>query len=209
MFGHLKVNALQMDAEQTARYRAVYCGICSELRKLGGLRGSIALQYDLVLLSMVLSSMYEPEQKTERIGCPRHPVKGVTGTMDEWTVYSARVGMLLSWLKVRDDVEDEGGLGHKAALGLLDRGYRRAGEQMPQLRDFIEKKLDELSQVEKQQCREPDVPAGIFAEIMAEIFAPKEGYWTPVLRQLGFSLGRYLYLLDACLDLEEDDEKGR
>ena len=45
---------------------------------------------------------------------------------------------------------------------------------------------------------------------MGRIFAfRKEDFFSGYLYEFGKGLGRYLYLLDACLDLEEDKKKGR
>lgn len=44
---------------------------------------------------------------------------------------------------------------------------------------------------------------------MAEIFAYKEDEFEKDLRQIGFNIGKYIYLLDAYEDLEKDYKKGR
>lgn len=42
---------------------------------------------------------------------------------------------------------------------------------------------------------------------MAEILCYKEDEWAPTLKTMGDYLGRYIYLLDAYDDLEEDKKK--
>ena len=44
---------------------------------------------------------------------------------------------------------------------------------------------------------------------MAELFALRDDRWAPVLRTLGDALGRFIYIMDACLDLEKDSLLGR
>lgn len=43
---------------------------------------------------------------------------------------------------------------------------------------------------------------------MAEVFDHKEDIWSPTLRHMGFFLGKFIYLMDAFEDLEQDAEKG-
>ncbi len=50
--------------------------------------------------------------------------------------------------------------------------------------------------------------AGIFGEIMGEIFAVRKDEWEDSLRTLGVYLGKYIYLLDAYEDIEEDIKKN-
>ena len=44
---------------------------------------------------------------------------------------------------------------------------------------------------------------------MAELFLYRQDQWEPTLRRMGFYLGKFIYLMDAYEDLEEDLKKGR
>ena len=44
---------------------------------------------------------------------------------------------------------------------------------------------------------------------MAEILVYREDRWSDTLRALGDALGRFLYLADACVDLNSDAFRGR
>ena len=210
MFGYLTVNLSALSEEEKKTYRSHYCGICKRLRELAGLKGTLSLQYDLVFLSLVLTSMYEPAETEGKVNCPRHPVKGVTGLRSEVTDYAADVGILLTWLKLRDDAEDDRSVLASAASGLLKKAYRKSGERHPELADAIRRDLDALSELEKEGSRDADRLMNLFGDVMGRIFAwRKEDFFSGWLYEFGKGLGRYLYLLDACLDLEEDKKKGR
>ncbi len=43
---------------------------------------------------------------------------------------------------------------------------------------------------------------------MSELFVYRSDAFEPILRRLGFFIGKYIYLLDAYLDREEDRKKG-
>lgn len=53
-----------------------------------------------------------------------------------------------------------------------------------------------------------DTLAGLFGDVMAEIVAVREDEWAEELRRLGFFLGKFIYLMDAYEDVEEDSKKG-
>ena len=42
---------------------------------------------------------------------------------------------------------------------------------------------------------------------MAEIYAAKDDYWQDTLRQMGYYMGKFIYLMDAYEDLEKDLRK--
>ena len=44
--------------------------------------------------------------------------------------------------------------------------------------------------------------------MLAELFVYKEDEWAPTLRQLGFWLGKFIYLMDAAEDVERDRKNG-
>src|SRR5699024_8959176 len=54
-----------------------------------------------------------------------------------------------------------------------------------------------------------DLVSNTFAKIMAEIFAYKNDENEKFLRNIGFNIGKYIYILDAYEDLEKDYKKNR
>jgi len=63
--------------------------------------------------------------------------------------------------------------------------------------------------MEKSGEINPDLPANCFGNIMSEIFVVKEDEFSGKLRSFGKSLGRFIYIMDACLDLKSDIRKER
>ncbi len=54
----------------------------------------------------------------------------------------------------------------------------------------------------------PDEAGACFGDLMAELFAFQHDEWEQPLRRMGFYLGKFIYLLDAYDDLEDDAESG-
>ena len=72
----------------------------------------------------------------------------------------------------------------------------------------IEEGLGKLAECEQNQEDNLDVVSDCFGKLMGELFVYKEDIWQEELRQIGYYLGKFIYLLDAYDDLEEDKKKG-
>ena len=209
MFGYVVANLKELSEQQQLRYRSCYCGVCRALRQRGGLKSSLALRYDLVFLALLLSSLYEPEEQTVQRRCPTHPVRQVSQLENRFLRYSADMGLLLAYHKAQDDWQDDRSAAALAARGLLQRGVRRIGAEYPRQSGAVQSRLSALTQLEREQSRNLDALCGSFGALLGEIFVPREqDFWAGALRRLGDALGRYLYLLDCCLDLEQDRQKN-
>ena len=44
---------------------------------------------------------------------------------------------------------------------------------------------------------------------MEELLVFQEDFWAPTLREMGFHLGRFIYLLDAAVDFTKDKKHGK
>ena len=78
----------------------------------------------------------------------------------------------------------------------------------PEKAAFIEKKMNMLTIVESARDLPLDKVAKVFGEILAEVFTYREDYWKDDLYKIGFYLGKYIYLLDAYEDIEDDLKTG-
>ena len=72
----------------------------------------------------------------------------------------------------------------------------------------IQKQLKILAVYEEKQEETLDLAAGAFGKLMAELFVYKEDMWEQELRNFGFYLGKFIYIMDAYDDLEEDLKTG-
>ena len=68
--------------------------------------------------------------------------------------------------------------------------------------------LEELSGLERKKVYDIDKTAGFFGEIMAELFVYRSDEWEEKLRRMGFFFGKFIYLMDAYEDIEDDLKKG-
>jgi hypothetical protein len=90
-------------------------------------------------------------------------------------------------------------------MWLLRRPLRRAEEKYPRQCETIRTELSVLSQLENEGIYDPDVAAASFGRLMATLFVvdPQDEN-SGKLSALGDSLGRFIYLVDARIDLADD-----
>lgn len=174
----------------------------------------MTLSYDLVfaLLARMAISGISPEFETSR--CALHPFKKrAFMKVNPELVFTARASTLLAYEKLSDDVADEKGakkLAARAARLFLKGGKNRAETELPQLYDKIRDGLSRLSAVEAKREATVDTPADIFGGIMADIM--EHGYEKSdkkIAREIGLHAGRWVYIVDALDDCEDDVKKGR
>lgn len=75
--------------------------------------------------------------------------------------------------------------------------------------EAISSLLDELGTREKMNETNVDVVAGLFGKIMQILFVPFDDIYAKGLGLMGFYLGKFIYIMDAFDDVEEDVKKGR
>ena len=209
MFGFVTASLEELSGEQKDRYQAVYCGICRAIRDADGQLCRLGLSYDMVFLAMLHMSLYEPAEKTGRGRCIAHPVKQRSWTDNEYIRYAARMNVALAADKARDDWEDD----RKYSARLMAKRFGRHEEEIasryPRQCAAIADGIRQLSALERAGCPNPDEPANCFGRLMAELMVVHEDRWAEDLRQLGFYLGRFIYLADAAIDYRRDVKHGK
>lgn len=209
MFGYLTAQTELLTPEQLARYKACYCGLCRSLKDRHGQLGRLTLNYDMCFLVLLLDSLYEPELRQGDEPCLAHPRSPRPWQRTENSDYAADLTVALAYNKCLDNWRDDGAPLALAESAALKRSYKTVSALWPRPCEAIEKGLRELGELEKAGEADPDAAAGCFGALMAELFVLREDRWTPHLRALGGALGRFIYILDACMDLDRDALLGR
>lgn len=137
-----------------------------------------------------------------------HPLHKHCSRKNNVTGYCADMCVLLSYYKCLDDWKDEKKLSKKILSAILKGKCKKIKERYPDKVAFVEDKLNTLVTVENSEATHIDKAARVFGEIMAEIFVYKDDIWKSDLYKLGFYLGKYIYLLDAYEDIEDDLKSG-
>lgn len=209
MFGYVNVNWKELDESQRSRYGAVYCGICRRIRCQASQTARLSLRYDMAFLSLLLMSLYEPEESTGPNACMLHPIKKRPWVDNAYIQYGADMNVALAYYNCLDDWQDDGKRSAKWMADLLGKHFPEIEAQFPRQCGAIRDCIAALSKLEQENCPNPDQVANCFGTLMGELLVYKEDLWAPTLRQMGHALGRFIYLLDAAVDYRRDEKEGK
>jgi len=208
MFGYVTVNRDTLSPESEARFRAYYCGLCKALRKRHGLTGALTLSNDMTFLSIVLNSLYEPEEQNGREICLNHPFKKHAFVTTTATNYAADMNVMLAYQLLMDNWRDEKKVFSLGEAQLVRLGYQKVKRLYPEKEASLRERIAALSEIEK---KEPDGnidhPTNIVGEMIGDIFRYRDDEWTDALSAMGAALGRFIYIMDAYDDLPRDLKK--
>ena len=208
MFGYLTASPLLLSEEELSRYKSAYCGLCRSLGDRHGQFSRLTLNYDMTFLVLLLNSMYEPEERGGVSCCVVHPFESREWWRSEATEYAADMNVALSYLNCLDDWNDDGSIRGLAASEALKKRYEVVKSAFPRQCGAMEKEIAALTELEKSGAGDPDASSLIFGRILGEIFVYKDDRWSDLMYNTGCGLGRFIYLLDAVVDLESDVRKG-
>lgn len=210
MFGYIIANKDAMPEDEFKRYRAAYCGLCRALLSRHGRSGQMTLNYDMTFLILLLSSMYEPDEECGMTRCIAHPSTMHEYFQNEFTDYAADMNVALAYLNCLDDWKDDRDIAALASANKLKKAYLSVCEKYPRQCGTMNERIAKLSELEKNKVYDPDAASDCFGELMGELFAVREDpWWTEKLRRLGYSLGKFIYILDACVDYQKDVKAGK
>ena len=209
MFGYVTASLKELDQQTQKRYGAVYCGICRQIRIRSGNVARLGLSYDMAFLALLLMSLYEPQEETGNRACALHPIRKRPWVDNEFIRYAADMNVLLCYYNFLDDWSDDRKYSAKLLADQFEKHVPEIEHRYPRQCRAAADCICQLSRLEREHCANPDEPASCFGRLMGELLTYKEDLWAPTLRQTGFYLGRFIYLLDAALDYEKDEKKGK
>lgn len=209
MFGYVRINKMDLTFREYEHYKAYYCGLCKYLKRNHTELSRMTINYDITFLIVLLSSIYQPSAQVFHEKCIVDPVKKKKHIINEITGYAASMNILLAYYKLEDDVNDEGDIKSRLVRRAYRKSFKTAYDKYPQKADFIKACLGELRSLEEDQSTSIDQTSNCFARLLEEIFDYKDDEYRDRLRKVGFNIGKYIYIMDAYEDLDEDLEKGR
>ena len=211
MFGYVRPALALLPQEEKDRYQGVYCGLCHAMGERHGFLARFVLSYDFAFLAMLFTA--GQDETWCRYRCPAHPLKKKRCCLRSVGLDSAAdASLILTWHKLRDDVEDESflkGLSARLLSFALRRPYEKAKQERPDFAERVEEELARLRRLEEQNTPSVDRTADAFACILKDA-APtnRDDAVRRIQEQLLYHVGRWIYLVDAWDDLQDDRGRG-
>lgn len=212
MFGYIRIDPDRLSQDELKSFEAAYCGVCRAMGERYGQFPRLFLNYDFVLLAMLLA----PNDVISVTGCrrcPVHPVKGkACCEKGMWLEKTAGESVILTWWKLKDSIRDSGfwaGLPVRLLNLFLTPGYRKAKCDHPYFDMQVARQLEELETLEREGCASIDRAAHCFASLLAAaVPATDIPERDRAMEQVLYHVGRWIYLIDAVDDLAEDRQRG-
>lgn len=208
MFGYIVVNQAEMKYKEFDVYHSYYCGLCRRLKEKYGIAGQLSLSYDMTFLLMVLTGVYDPETDVDSCRCIAHPFEKHITRINAFTDYMADMNVLFTYYKCQDDWEDEKKLNKYVYGQILEGKSKWARKKYQEKFRNINLLMHQMSDAEKSGHGDVDTMAGLFGQIMSQIMVRSKDEWSENLSRFAFYLGKFIYLMDAYEDVEEDIKKG-
>ena len=207
MFGYVIPDKENMYIKDFNVFQGYYCGLCRALGKTGGPLTRLCTSYDVTFYNVLLHSIAGVDPKIERKVCGLNCKKKPMIEVDDLSLKSADVAVLLTYYNVADDIED----GKRSRLPIkwrLNLRKKAASKRMPEVDKLLKREFGRLSKLEKENSDSIDMVADCTAVVMRDM--------TRLLVETDenidlftYNLGRLIYLLDAVDDVLEDSKKGR
>ena len=215
MFGYIRISKGEMKIKEYDTYKAVYCSLCKKLGKSYGFLSRMTLSYDFTFLALINMSLKNDcgGYKTGR--CAFNPLKKCNYCSDfDFLEMPSAAAMIMLYYKILDNIEDESGLkklGFILLKPIFKRAYKKAKKEYPEIDNIVGGYIDTQNRLEKNKCSSIDEICDATAKALAGILAILSDDETEkrILGRLGYCIGKYIYLMDAFSDREEDNKKGR
>lgn len=206
MFGYIMPEKPELKIKEFEIYRAYYCGVCKAIGKRHGQLKRLTLTYDAAFLAMLLCSLLDIKTSLKRERCMVHPAKKSFVTYNEIIDYSSDINIILAYNNIKDKWDDDKSKAAFMGMAALKRVYKKLMVEYPGKCAIINERLEQLSRLEKQNCSSIDAAAEPFAKLMEEVldYEKLDDNTRQALRWMGYNLGKWIYLIDAFDDLEDD-----
>ncbi|MCL2563303.1 MAG: DUF5685 family protein [Oscillospiraceae bacterium] len=212
MFGYIIPAKCELKVKDYDRFRAAYCGLCHSLKRHYGPIARFVLNFDFTFLAILLS--YDAETiPTDKKRCIAHPFRKRTCCNGGKPFRrAAGYSLILTRWRLRDAIADSGflkSLFYRLLARFLGRAYRKATHDFPDFDTHCRTQLECLRILEAQNSGDLDRVADAFAQILPHA---AEGVTNETERrifaELLYHIGRWIYIIDAYDDLEQDKQTG-
>ncbi len=215
MFGYVYIHKPELKIKDYEAYRSVYCSLCKTLGKNYSLFARFILNYDCTFLSLLLMSRSSKCCGFKSGRCPFNPLKKCNYTVkaDEALSKGAALTVITSYYKLLDSISDSGffkKVGCTLIRPFFSRWHKKANKSFPKYENIVKEMYFSQLKCEKSENVCLDMSAEPTAKMLEAVMVleAEDEAEKKVFSQFGYHLGRWIYLMDAAADLDEDSKSG-
>jgi len=215
LFGYIRPYKPLLLMKDFQMYKDIYCSLCKRLGKDYGFLARFTLSYDCTFFSMIKMGLDGVCPQFKKGRCVVNPLKRCSycvGGQDALQMASA-LSVISVYYKIQDDIQDSGLF--KKILCYLIKPFaghwrKKAMKSFPQIENIVKNMTQQQWQIEKHKNSSIDVcaePTAIMLRDLMVLLAKGESEKL-VFSQFGYFLGKWVYLIDAADDYNEDKING-
>ncbi len=213
LLGYVRAYKPDMKMRDYELYRGIYCSLCRALGRNYSPLAQLFLSYDFALACVIRLACAESGCSFSAKRCPYNPAKKclICGSRDIFDFCSHAV-IITVYYKILDNLHDKGflkKLGAALIYPIVALMHRKAKRLAPEAEKAVAESMKLQAQTEAKPSPSIDEAAHPSADALGRIFAldaPEK--YRDALRSIGYMTGRFVYILDAADDLEDDLKKG-
>ena len=210
MFGYVVIDKGELKVKEYETYKAVYCSLCKQLGKDYSFLSRFMLNYDCTFLALFIMSKEESCLSFYKGRCVFNPCKACNYCKSSSDAISkaAALLVLMSYYKLLDNIRDSSFF-KKSLFTLLRpffaRWQKKAAKRYPEYAVACEKMYKDQIAAEEENAG-IDAAAEPTAELLKFVFSKEadNDKLKPAFEQFGYHLGKWIYLMDAAFDIDED-----
>lgn len=208
MLGYVKAYKAELKVRDYELYRGVYCSLCRALGRNYSPLAQLLLSYDFTLAAMMKLALSEKGCDFTQKRCPYNPAKKCLDCSEKSIFdFCAHAIIITAFYKIIDNISDSKGLKKLGAILLypiIALMHKRAGKLAPEIEKIVSEAMKMQNTAESKADTGIDEAAHPSADALGKIFALEYIGKSDMLYRYGYMVGRYIYILDAADDIEDD-----
>ncbi len=220
LFGYVTVDKSEMLGKDFETYKAIYCSLCKQLGKDYSFLTRFILSYDCTFYAVIALSLADKCCGFCSGKCKFNPLKKCNYIKSGEAALSkaAALSVVSVYYKLKDNIAD-GGFFEKLLCYLMmpffSHWRKKALKNHPEIESVVAKMSSAQFEVEKDKLCFIDKAAEPTANMLSDVLAllienddQKSEEKRRVLSSFGYFLGKWIYLIDAANDFDDDLKNG-
>jgi len=207
MFGYVEPLKPELKVKDYICFRSYYCGICKALGKRYNSLCRFTVTYDAAFLALLNSSIEGCKENVRFEKCIANPFKSKPVVKANQAVdYAAMINVLMAYHKLLDNWKDDRNFFALLASRMIKPFADRVETVYPRIYKAVHEYLDRLHSIETEGILSIDHASDPFAKLLSLVISSlqQQGTTRRVLEWMGYNLGKWIYILDAYSDIEDD-----